>query len=361
MADAVIGIAVHAPAGTPQPASGTVVGLTKFYFFGLILAIAAGLFVFYQFSQNDTNPFRIEFEINKQYQTVPEVCSTLGYTKEFTVSEKHRQLHSIHSHTFQFPPPRDNSFLCVPSKNGNKNWGGLFFRLWYGETPESGRQVTDIMGKFSVYEYDQNLDRMWMVTRSPYVRLLSIYIEKIKCGPAGCHHQYLEGFERFRHRGNITFEQFVEVLYDDVVKKRDPARVQPIQRTAELCHIDHHLCPQAACLFKLQNNRVRILKLEEQGKWFRDFTKCFGIGVEEVVGKDWIPFSGQPCFYTPNGDCTDALQVDKSAHLISDKVHGKGAVDKLLEYYTPRAAEMATYLYQYDLDMLDQPIWDGKP
>lgn len=200
---------------------------------------------------------------------------------------------------------------------------------------------------------------MWMVTRSPYVRLLSIYIEKVRCGENGCHHQYFEGFRRFRDRGNISFDEFVTIIYNDVLKQRNPLLVQPIQRVAELCHIDHHLCPQSACLFKLRNHPVRILKLEDQGSWFKDFAECFGVSREKIVGKSWRKFNNQSCFYTPTQDCNDALTVNSHANLTVDNVHGKGAVNQLNVFYTADSAAKVSYLYEYDFNVLNHSTWDG--
>lgn len=196
-----------------------------------------------------------------------------------------------------------------------------------------------------------------MVSRSPYVRILSIYIEKVLCIDTCSSHQYLEGFAHFRPLGNITFDRFVDEVYNIVLKGRDAADVKPIQRAVELCHLDHHFCIQSACLFKLRETPVRILRLEEQGRWFANFTRCMGVTPDSIVGEDWTPFSGKGCFYTPTSNCSDALHEDFHERLAVGSVHGKGAADKLYQYYSPRSAELVSYLYEYDLDVLGYRKW----
>lgn len=310
------------------------------------------------------NTFRADIDVADQgrtYKVLNPVCHDLGYTANITVKDKHYPLHYIHRHTFVFPPPLDNTFLCVPSKNGNKNWGGLFYKLWYGKVLQSDAiDDDDLRGITKKQGYDPYNDHMWMVTRSPYVRLLSTYLEKVLCGPEGCQqHDYKGGFRYFR--GNLTFDRFVAKIHSIVLRGRPETRVAPLQRVQRLCEIDHHLCPQATCLFKLKDNRVRILKLEDQGKWFANFTRCFDLTPEDVIGPEWQAHNNQNCFYTPTDDCKDALTPVTNASLPIGGVHGKGAVNLVAAYYTPAAAQMVSYLYEYDFVHLRQKLWDGTP
>ena len=58
-----------------------------------------------------------------------------------------RSKYKHYGHDFVFPPP-SGVRLCVPQKNGNRNWGTLLHRLWFGTVPETIDQLLTRMSKF---------------------------------------------------------------------------------------------------------------------------------------------------------------------------------------------------------------------
>ena len=311
----------------------------------------------YGYSTSATSSVSVESWANE----FPKACATLGATKNFTVGDKHRKIGDIHKHTFAFPHPLEHNHICVPSKSGNKNWGSLMFKLRFGRVPRDQQEVDAREHAMQSKTFDEKLDHIWLLHRNPYVRILSTYIEKVLCVDAErcSRHRYQGGFSLFRDKGNITFDQFLNVLKDYTTNGQNITHINPLQRGEALCYLDKHLCIQAAGLFKLRDNSVRALKLEDQGSWYRQFLSCMNIDPDLVVGDDWTSLNGMPCFYTPTGNCDDALKEDDTAELFTDHLHGKGSVDRMGSFYTANAAELATYLYEYDLKMLDYPVWDG--
>ena len=294
---------------------------------------------------------------------ISQSCASLGVAKTFSVGEKHRKIGNIHKHTFKFPSPMDHHHICVPAKSGNKNWGALMYKLWFGKVPLDEKVVDGSKHNFQRSHFDESRDRVWLLHRDPYVRFLSTFIGKVYC-VKDCisEHHYYHYYHRFQDRGNITFEAFVDTIYNDVVGTDPSTHLSPLQRGEALCYLDKHLCIQAAGLFKLRDNSVRALKLEDQGSWYRQFLSCMNIDPDLVVGDEWTSLNGMPCFYTPTGNCDDALKAVDNAGLYTDHLHGKGSVDRMADFYTAKIAQKVTYLYEYDLKMLDYPVWDGvKP
>merc|ERR1712196_695382 len=50
-----------------------------------------------------------------------------------------------------------------------------------------------------------------------------------------------------------------------------------------------------------------VLRLEGQAKWWPCFVKEVGVDESVLRGVQWLPFSGQECFYSPTGRCSDIL------------------------------------------------------
>lgn len=139
----------------------------------------------------------------------------------------------------------------------------------------------------------------------------------------------------------------------------DASVVSPVERAGRLCTFDHHTCVQAAGLHKQQLGRVQVLRLEEQGMWFRQFSDCMGVKEEYVVGEEWTAFAGKPCFYTPTNSCADAMVKQTKQGLTNGAVHSRDTIDKMSQYYTPLAADLVYYLYEYDFVTLGYKRWNG--
>lgn len=330
----------------------------------LILAVFSVVYFFVPYTRLSGGFYYIKEDLFTYHEPLNDACKTLGYTAPLNVKDKYRDLlQRSHRHTFRFPHPMADRYLCVPAKNGNKNWGGLFYRMWFGKVLNSKDIPNEAMVEISYLgsqrAHNRHLRYAWMVTRSPYVRLLSAYLEKVYCRASCAGHDYIGGFSLFRPLGNVTFDEFVSVLYHHVLDGRSAEDVKPLARMRMLCELDHHMCPQSACLFRDTKTPVRILKLEDQGSWFKQFTDCFEIPQSVLQGEQWQAHNHQNCFYTPTGDCQDSLMVTSNSSLTVDGVHGKGAVNFLGNFYTPKSAEMVTYLYEYDFRKLQHSRYDG--
>ena len=55
--------------------------------------------------------------------------------------EKSLMINNDRAHFFQLPSPANsqgkNSTICIPQKNGNRNWGGFAFAAWRRRAPAS--------------------------------------------------------------------------------------------------------------------------------------------------------------------------------------------------------------------------------
>ena len=243
--------------------------------------------------------------------SLSEACANLGTPTSVFVSNSYEPVGKLNAHNFQFPSPLDNFLLCVPSKNGNRNWGGLFYKLRYGDVPDNNTVVSDSIHSLQREEVDRWKDHLWMLTRSPYARMLSTYLDKIWSDDyAHTKHSYPGFFNVFARR-NVTFEEFVERTLEEVLGGKPREQVAPIDRGKALCYMNHHLCLQSACLLKTIGDPVRVLHLEQQSEWFPQFVKCFGIEEEDIIGDEWAKFSYNPCFYTPTDSCEDSLKPQR--------------------------------------------------
>ncbi len=69
--------------------------------------------------------------------------------------------------------------MCVPQKNGNRNFGALFHYLNYHRPPRSSMEVDTKMKAYDRTPVSP-CDEVWIVARNPYTRLLSLYLQKVK-------------------------------------------------------------------------------------------------------------------------------------------------------------------------------------
>lgn len=207
----------------------------------------------------------------------------------------------------------------------------------------------------------------WLITRNPYVRALSLYLDKIK---ASCTTQSAgrESFSCFKNvtwsdggssvfRDDMTFEQFVEAL--DQEARGRPCSVRGMQE---------HACEQVAGCSGFKGP-VYQLKSERQQFWYPCLVRM--LGVEQLVSSGWSEFThGQrTCYNAPRGSCDTALELPTEEELAmydgrgelkhEGTLHATSAWVRLAEHYTPRAADIVTKLYAEDLKMLRYPVWDG--
>ena len=84
------------------------------------------------------------------------------------------------AHRLRFPTQCGRSVLCVPQKNGNRDFGLLIYAMTYGQIPqqeiskrEKGKHPDLWMTTVTA------TDTVYVVSRNPYTRLLSTYLDKV--------------------------------------------------------------------------------------------------------------------------------------------------------------------------------------
>lgn len=266
------------------------------------------------------------------------------------------------AHLFHFPPKVYNHqgqrpILCVPQKNGNKQFGGLVYATWNKKPPSSGEQVDSDMHRFEhghvlTKQTGKHKEHVYFIARNPYTRILSLYLQKvvnacISTGQKGC----TTGGWKGMHANKTSFPYFVR----HVAKK--------VQEKGSVCLYNVHLCQQvSACLAPtLEAKEVTILRLEEQSCWFPCLVHQTGMA-PSLLQHGWNKFSASSCYYTATGNCNDMLTfIDPSnfTKMATGNVHATGASNKLLQYYTPESADIVSRLYQQDFEILGYPLWDG--
>ena len=134
-----------------------------------------------------------------------------------------------------------------------------------------------------------------------------------------------------------------------------------------LCAVDHHLCSQLeSCYSSVSESgkHILVLRLEEQAKWWPCFVKEVGVDESVLRGVQWLPFSGQECFYSPTGRCSDiltAISDQSQLQIPTGNVHATSASspEQLAKHYDQHAAWLVTLLYSADLAVLGYSAWNG--
>ena len=267
------------------------------------------------------------------------------------------------AHRLRLPAKHGRSVLCVPQKNGNRDFMLLLYALYYGAPPESsaamdyalGVTATSASGKrpLSFSTVDAG-DDVYFVSRNPFARLLSLYLDKVlRCFHVGdrdpeaapgahCSHDLLklsgafDGFEpRRRPRDAPSFPRFV-------------ALVDNATRTRDLCALDHHLCTQVSGCALSGAKSVTVLRLEDEADWFPCLARK--LGFPDLAGEGWRKWKAQPCFFAPSGNCGDAPGAPRAK--VVGSVHATDATSKIDDYYDVAAADVARRLYADDFALL---------
>ena len=224
----------------------------------------------------------------------------LGVTLVFKSTSNRRRARSIARQAHRLRLPNSSTVLCVPQnqKNGNRNFVGLVARLWTGHVPSRAQVLAgDAQAPFDNTTVDGRSDVL-LFARDPRSRLLAFYLHQIvphdqgeqfcRYSPTCKRHARSIGFDP---NGPPRFAQFVEL-----VAKRAK------QRGGDVCFVEHHLCSQVSgCLFGAHVRSTTVLKLEEMPLWYADFAAHVGIGPMELDGDQWLPYTNQSCFYSPQG------------------------------------------------------------
>lgn len=239
--------------------------------------------------------------------------------------------------------------LGLPQKNGNRNWGTLLHRLWFGTVPETIDQLLTRMSKFDASLRPESAIRtknilVLFIARNPYTRILSQYLNHIagSCvlGKLGC-----------EARSSQTFEEYVDEVYHKFRGKYK----------GNICLIDKHLCWQHSSCRSLRTGRGPpiILRLENQPLWWNCFLRLLEVDPQILEGKEWLSLSSQPCYYTPSDECGKTSSSINKVYV--GPVHGTNATGRVLNYYTKKAARLVTKMYHDDLLLLNYPKWGGPP
>ena len=266
------------------------------------------------------------------------------------------------AHFFQLPSPANsqgkNSTICIPQKNGNRNWGGFAFAAWRRRAPASIDAMLKDMRHWERHSLtvDDTIQE-YFFARDPYTRLLSLYLQKVvsECtsgGQLGCS----QGLRYLGLSKNTSFAYFVQHVWR--LTEGNPRR---------LCAVDHHLCSQLeSCYSSVSGSgkHILVLRLEEQAKWWPCFVKEVGVDESVLRGVQWLPFSGQECFYSPTGRCSDiltAISDQSQLQIPTGNVHATSASspEQLAKHYDQHAAWLVTLLYSADLAVLGYSAWNG--
>ncbi|OLP91747.1 hypothetical protein AK812_SmicGene26521 [Symbiodinium microadriaticum] len=194
------------------------------------------------------------------------------------------------------------------------------------------RSVGDMLKRISEYDYSalSSTDRIWMLARNPYSRVLSLYLHKVvglcKFGSLGCK----DHAERMKFAGILGYNASAPPAFSVWVDLL--ARV----------------------MVRLQAKEVMVLRLEEQWRWFEPLVALLsstGLSPDSLSGHLWTPFTGLSCFYAPTGNCSDSMTRTPKPPLV-DHIHGTGASDAVGEHYTPQAAFLIRRIYESDFNLL---------
>ena len=256
------------------------------------------------------------------------------------------------AHRLRFPTRCGRSVLCVPQKNGNRDFGLLIYAMTYGKIPqreiskgEKGKHPDLWMTTVTA------TDTVYVVSRNPYTRLLSLYLDKVlrcfgegektgKKGSVNCDHDLLAQSGAFPD-GIADMERTPKRApsFADFVKL-----VEEATERYDLCQVDHHLCLQSQGCLLNGARRLQLLRLEHMQSWFPCLNETLGLTFLEGAG--WRRWKSQPCFY---GDCGGAEASNVGA------VHPTGASDRVGEFYDDKTAAAALRLYREDFEILGYP------
>lgn len=157
-------------------------------------------------------------------------------------------------HLFAFPDsyPR-KSVLCVPQKNGNRQFSGLLYAAWMGRPPSNQSQVNEAMESLwdnsNLWQDSNRFDdshTIYVVARNPYTRFLSFYLDFYETrGEKGL--------------GGVPITSFGSFA------------VAALELTegsggGSVCVVNHHLCLQVeSCVATtLAARAVNVIRLEDQ-------------------------------------------------------------------------------------------------
>ena len=244
-------------------------------------------------------------------------------------------------HLFSLAPNAPAAMLCVPQKNGNRNWAGFIFYLHNRRAPINVDEVLDAMSTFELKKGRQG-DDVYVVARDPYSRALSNYLNHeaiggcvgssaANGGQLGC--KTADAADTHAQKRAASPQRFEAWLEAALAGGADAA-----------CQRDRHMCAQTTiCGLRCLDWPPVILQLEQQPRWFGHLLQRLDVKRSKLVGDAWRSFSGQPGFYfEPTGDA-----------VVLDAVHATNATGRLGELYTNRTIDLVDATYHDDFCILD--------
>ena len=165
------------------------------------------------------------------------------------------------AHRLRFPTQCGRSVLCVPQKNGNRDFSLLIYAMTYGKIPqqeiskgEKGKHPDVWMTTVTA------TDTVYVVSRNPYTRLLSTYLDKVlrcfgegektgKKGSVNCDHDLLAQSGAFPDgiadmertpKHAPSFADFVK-LVASVYSKENKAMTCPDAQPFRGAHLESYL------------------------------------------------------------------------------------------------------------------------
>ena len=266
-------------------------------------------------------------------------------------------------------------YLCVPQKNGGRQFTALLYASWMGKPPQNIQHVTERIDSKSKnfngwqqYNVKEQNSIVYMIARNPYSRLLSLYMQKIKGSctsdtKLGC------GGRTMGFNHNDSFVTFVKGIYNmttmvtTTTTTTTTATTTIMTTSGGLCNINLHLCKQIdICIpTTMSSKKFILLKLEQQSEWFNCFIEKIAIN-ETVLQYGWENFTSnrRQCYYAPTGICEQQQKGGGNGGgiLITGDVHATGSsnINILREHYTSETAALVRKLYADDFRILNYSL-----
>lgn len=257
------------------------------------------------------------------------------------------------AHRLRLPERFGPAVLCVPQKNGNRDFSLLVHALHYGRLPPSEPAMDDALrrAKLSFSAVGRG-DDVYLVARNPYTRLLSLYLDKVlRCfrvgerdptaGGSYCSHDVMAASGAFRYTPRRQPEDAPS--FPDFVRM-----VAALAGERDICEIDHHLCTQASGCALAAARSVTVLKLEDEAAWFPCLARALGLEDALLRGDMWTQWKPHACFYAPTGSCDEAADAGRTTGV----VHATGADARVDQYYDAATAAAVRRLYADDFALL---------
>eukprot|EP00873_Tetraselmis_striata_P016141 jgi/Tetstr1/436405/TSEL_025236.t1 len=284
--------------------------------------------------------------------------------------------------------------MCFVEKCGSSRLKLLFLR-GMGYTPAEllGRdrlkvhraELRGAPATLGAYEAALEGSPRVIVVRSPYSRLLSAFLNKLRCtacatpgtnaaANADAMAARLHASARvplWVRDANVTARDGFAAL----VHALDAAAAAAVAAGRRLA-MDPHFAPiSGLCLLPRGFHYDYILPLEAMDAWYADFLALAGLRAEAAGG--WhinshlnLAEPGQPCFYRPAGAvCADVPALEGScaarprpgaAQPRPPLQRSASNADELVtRFYTPELAAAVTRVYAEDLEAFGYAAWDG--